>query len=165
MVSFDALTRMFPDAMPVLVHRDPGRVLVSAARLTELLRAPFTTSRGPRTAATAPTAPSPKNSGSIRSASASVLRPMSSALALRASWLRCQCCVRNTGFPPVVAEVVGQRGVLEREQWSSASLGTHGELGNAEFVVALTGTNGGHPEFGLHAHRSAARTTNPRSEA
>jgi hypothetical protein len=33
---------MFPDAMLVLVHRDPGHVLVSAARLTELLRAPFT---------------------------------------------------------------------------------------------------------------------------
>jgi Sulfotransferase family len=41
--SFDALMRVFPDAMLVLVHRDPGRVLVSAARLTELLRAPFTT--------------------------------------------------------------------------------------------------------------------------
>jgi Sulfotransferase family len=27
----------------VLVHRDPGHVLTSAARLTELLRAPFTT--------------------------------------------------------------------------------------------------------------------------
>ena len=41
--SIDALTRVFPDAMLVLVHRDPGHVLVSAARLTELLRAPFTT--------------------------------------------------------------------------------------------------------------------------
>jgi Sulfotransferase family len=41
--SFDALTRVFPDAMLVLVHRDPGHVLASAARLTELLRAPFTT--------------------------------------------------------------------------------------------------------------------------
>jgi Sulfotransferase family len=41
--SFDALARVFPDAMLVLVHRDPGHVLVSAARLTELLRAPFTT--------------------------------------------------------------------------------------------------------------------------
>jgi hypothetical protein len=41
--SFDALSRMFPDAMLVLVHRDPGHVLASAARLTELLRAPFTT--------------------------------------------------------------------------------------------------------------------------
>lgn len=38
--SFEALTRVFPDAMLVLVHRDPGHVLVSA-RLTELLRAPF----------------------------------------------------------------------------------------------------------------------------
>jgi hypothetical protein len=41
--SFAALTRVFPDAMLVLAHRDPGHVLVSAARLTELLRAPFTT--------------------------------------------------------------------------------------------------------------------------
>jgi hypothetical protein len=41
--SIDALTGVFPDAMLVLVHRDPGHVLVSAARLTELLRAPFTT--------------------------------------------------------------------------------------------------------------------------
>jgi hypothetical protein len=40
--SFDALAKVFPDAMLVLVHRDPGHVLVSAARLTELLRAPFT---------------------------------------------------------------------------------------------------------------------------
>ncbi|MGB7976508.1 MAG: sulfotransferase [Roseiarcus sp.] len=41
--SIDALTRVFPDAMLVFVHRDPGHVLASAARLTELLRAPFTT--------------------------------------------------------------------------------------------------------------------------
>jgi Sulfotransferase family len=41
--SFAALTRVFPDAMLVFAHRDPGHVLVSAARLTELLRAPFTT--------------------------------------------------------------------------------------------------------------------------
>jgi len=41
--SLDALTRTFPDAMLVLVHRDPGHVLTSAARLTELMRAPFTT--------------------------------------------------------------------------------------------------------------------------
>src|SRR6202453_4680151 len=41
--SVDALTRAFPDAILVFVHRDPGHVLVSAARLTELLRAPFTT--------------------------------------------------------------------------------------------------------------------------
>jgi hypothetical protein len=41
--SIDALTRIFPDAKLVFVHRDPGHVLVSAARLTELLRAPFTT--------------------------------------------------------------------------------------------------------------------------
>ncbi|HEY5205717.1 MAG TPA: sulfotransferase [Roseiarcus sp.] len=41
--AFGALAQVFPDAMLVLVHRDPGHVLVSAARLTELLRAPFTT--------------------------------------------------------------------------------------------------------------------------
>jgi hypothetical protein len=41
--SIDALSRAFPDAMLVLVHRDPAHVLASAARLTELLRAPFTT--------------------------------------------------------------------------------------------------------------------------
>ena len=41
--SADALARAFPDAMLILVHRDPGHVLASAARLTELLRAPFTT--------------------------------------------------------------------------------------------------------------------------
>jgi hypothetical protein len=41
--SIDALTGVFPDAMLVLAHRDPGHVLVSAAQLTELLRAPFTT--------------------------------------------------------------------------------------------------------------------------
>jgi hypothetical protein len=41
--STDALARVFPDAKLVFVHRDPGHVLVSAARLTELLRAPFTT--------------------------------------------------------------------------------------------------------------------------
>jgi hypothetical protein len=41
--SIDALARAFPDAMLVLAHRDPGHVLASAARLTELMRAPFTT--------------------------------------------------------------------------------------------------------------------------
>jgi len=41
--SIDALSRVFPDAMLVFVHRDPGHVLASAARLTELMRAPFTT--------------------------------------------------------------------------------------------------------------------------
>jgi hypothetical protein len=40
--SIDALARVFPEAMLVLVHRDPGHVLASAARLTELMRAPFT---------------------------------------------------------------------------------------------------------------------------
>ena len=40
--SAHALARAFPDAMLVFVHRDPAHVLASAARLTELLRAPFT---------------------------------------------------------------------------------------------------------------------------
>ena len=40
--SIDALSRIFPDAMLVFVHRDPGHVLASAARLTELMRVPFT---------------------------------------------------------------------------------------------------------------------------
>ena len=40
--SASALGRVFPDAMMVFVHRDPAHVLPSAARLTELLRAPFT---------------------------------------------------------------------------------------------------------------------------
>ncbi len=38
----DSLARIFPDARLVLVHRDPAHVLPSVARLTELLRAPFT---------------------------------------------------------------------------------------------------------------------------
>ena len=40
--SAHTLARVFPDAMLVFVHRDPAHVLASAARLTELLRAPFT---------------------------------------------------------------------------------------------------------------------------
>ncbi len=40
--STDALAGVYPDAMLVFVHRDPGHVLASAARLTELMRAPFT---------------------------------------------------------------------------------------------------------------------------
>jgi hypothetical protein len=40
--SIGALSRVFPEAMLVLVHRDPGHVLASAGRLTELPRAPFT---------------------------------------------------------------------------------------------------------------------------
>ena len=39
----DSLARVFPEARLVLVHRDPAHVLASVARLTELLRAPFTT--------------------------------------------------------------------------------------------------------------------------
>ena len=40
--SLDALSRAFPDALLVLAHRDPGHVFASAARLTELMRIPFT---------------------------------------------------------------------------------------------------------------------------
>ena len=40
--SVAALARAFPQAHLVLVHRDPAHVLASVARLTELLRAPFT---------------------------------------------------------------------------------------------------------------------------
>jgi hypothetical protein len=40
--STEALARAFPDAMLVFVHRDPGHVIASDARLTELMRAPFT---------------------------------------------------------------------------------------------------------------------------
>jgi hypothetical protein len=41
--SAEALGRVFPEAMLVFVHRDPAHVLASDARMTELLRAPFTT--------------------------------------------------------------------------------------------------------------------------
>ena len=37
-----ALRRTYPDARLILVHRDPLRVMASVARLTELLRRPFT---------------------------------------------------------------------------------------------------------------------------
>ena len=37
-----AIRTVYPDARLVFVHRDPLRVLVSAARLTEVLRTPFT---------------------------------------------------------------------------------------------------------------------------
>jgi hypothetical protein len=38
------IRRVYPDAHVVLVHRDPVRVLASVARLTEVLRQPFTRS-------------------------------------------------------------------------------------------------------------------------
>ena len=40
--AFDAIRSVYPDARVVFVHRDPLRVLLSAARLTEVLRRPFT---------------------------------------------------------------------------------------------------------------------------
>jgi hypothetical protein len=42
--ALDALLEVYPDARLVFVHRDPMRVLASVARLTEILRAPFTRS-------------------------------------------------------------------------------------------------------------------------
>jgi Sulfotransferase family len=40
--ALDDIRRVYPDAHLVLVHRDPLRVLASVARLTEVLRRPFT---------------------------------------------------------------------------------------------------------------------------
>ncbi|HTW26309.1 MAG TPA: sulfotransferase [Acetobacteraceae bacterium] len=40
--AFDALSIVYPDARLVFVHRDPLKVLPSVAKLTEILRAPFT---------------------------------------------------------------------------------------------------------------------------
>ena len=40
--ALDALRMVYPDARLVFVHRDPVRVLMSVARLTEVLRRPFT---------------------------------------------------------------------------------------------------------------------------
>jgi hypothetical protein len=42
--ALDAIRTVYPDARLVLVHRDPLRVLPSVARLTEVLRRPFTRS-------------------------------------------------------------------------------------------------------------------------
>jgi hypothetical protein len=39
--ALDALLQVFPDARLVVMHRDPLKVLASAARLTEVLREPF----------------------------------------------------------------------------------------------------------------------------
>jgi len=40
--AWDGLNEVYPDARFVMVHRDPLRVLASVARLTEVLREPFT---------------------------------------------------------------------------------------------------------------------------
>jgi len=40
--ALDALRAVYPDARVVFLHRDPLHVLPSVARLTEILRAPFT---------------------------------------------------------------------------------------------------------------------------
>ncbi len=40
--ALDAIQKIYPDARFVFVHRDPMRVLASVARLTEVLRQPFT---------------------------------------------------------------------------------------------------------------------------
>jgi hypothetical protein len=42
--ALDDIRKVYPDAHLVLVHRDPVRVLASVARLTEVLRRPFTRS-------------------------------------------------------------------------------------------------------------------------
>jgi hypothetical protein len=42
--ALDDIRRVYPDARLVLVHRDPVRVLASVAKLTEVLRRPFTRS-------------------------------------------------------------------------------------------------------------------------
>src|SRR5258708_24979337 len=40
--ALDALLKVYPDARFVFVHRDPMKVMASVARLTEILRVPFT---------------------------------------------------------------------------------------------------------------------------
>jgi hypothetical protein len=40
--ALDAIRAVYPDARLVFVHRDPLKVLLSVARLTEVLRRPFT---------------------------------------------------------------------------------------------------------------------------
>jgi hypothetical protein len=42
--ALDDIRRVYPDAQLVLIHRDPVRVLASVAKLTEVLRRPFTRS-------------------------------------------------------------------------------------------------------------------------
>ncbi|MBV9250650.1 MAG: sulfotransferase [Acetobacteraceae bacterium] len=40
--ALDAIRQVYPDARVILVHRDPVKVLLSVAKLTEVLRQPFT---------------------------------------------------------------------------------------------------------------------------
>jgi hypothetical protein len=46
--ALDALRSVYPDARLVFVHRDPVKVLLSVAKLTEVLRRPFTRQLDPR---------------------------------------------------------------------------------------------------------------------
>ncbi len=45
--ALEAIRTVYPDARLVFVHRDPVKVLLSVARLTEVLRAPFTRTHDP----------------------------------------------------------------------------------------------------------------------
>jgi hypothetical protein len=47
--ALEAIRAVYPDARLVFVHRDPVRVLLSQARLTEVLRRPFTRTLDPKT--------------------------------------------------------------------------------------------------------------------
>ena len=47
--ALEAIRAVYPDARLVFVHRDPVKVLLSQARLTEVLRRPFTRRLDPRT--------------------------------------------------------------------------------------------------------------------
>jgi hypothetical protein len=47
--ALQAIRAVYPDARLVFVHRDPVKVLLSQARLTEVLRRPFTRRLNPRT--------------------------------------------------------------------------------------------------------------------
>ena len=47
--ALQAIRAVYPDARLVFVHRDPVKVLLSQARLTEVLRRPFTRQLDPRT--------------------------------------------------------------------------------------------------------------------
>lgn len=46
--ALDAIRAVYPDARLVFVHRDPVKVLLSVAKLTEVLRRPFTRALDPR---------------------------------------------------------------------------------------------------------------------
>jgi hypothetical protein len=47
--ALEAIRAVYPDARLVFVHRDPAKVLLSQARLTEVLRRPFTRRLDPKT--------------------------------------------------------------------------------------------------------------------